>query len=125
MNKPVKSKQLELVAVDQGFPEDSSLVRDHSFVEQFEERPVKPAVNPKPNRPVEAPLAQSADPDDFDWATDESIVLHEQRATAVYRNTEGEVVIRQRRWPDDDAFLFVAPEQAVAFLEGMAEKLRE
>ncbi|MDP1583935.1 MAG: hypothetical protein Q8M18_10975 [Bradyrhizobium sp.] len=65
--------------------------------------------------------------DDFDWNNpdEESIVLREQRATAVYRNRSGEVIIRQRSWPDEDTFVFIAPEFATAFMEGMAEKLRK
>jgi hypothetical protein len=47
-------------------------------------------------------LAQAADPDEFDWNTDESIILREQRATAAYRNRLGELIIRQRAgWSDD------------------------
>jgi hypothetical protein len=83
-----------------------------------------------PIRKSSPPLAQAAgdEPDDdFDWDNPEenSIVLREQRATAVYRNRAGEVIIRQRSWPDDDAFIYIAPDNAVAFMEGMAEKLRK
>jgi hypothetical protein len=72
-------------------------------------------------------LAQSADPEDFDWddPEEDSIVLREQRATAVYRNMKGEVVIRQRCWPDDDSFLFISPENEVGFMEAMAARLRK
>jgi hypothetical protein len=63
--------------------------------------------------------------DDFDWSNDDSIILKEQRATAVYKNREGEIVIRQRCWPDEDAILFINPDQAVAFMEGMSKRVRE
>ena len=72
-------------------------------------------------------LAQAADPDEFDWNTDESIILREQRATAAYRNRLGELIIRQRAgWSDDgDTFVYIAPENEVAFMEGLAKRARE
>ena len=72
-------------------------------------------------------LAQAADPDGFDWNTDESIILREQRATAAYRNRLGELIIRQRAgWSDDgDTFLYISPENEVAFMEGLAKRARE
>jgi hypothetical protein len=63
--------------------------------------------------------------DEFDWNTDDSIILKEQRATAAYRNPLGELVIRQRTWPDEDTILFISPENEVAFLEGLAKRHRE
>src|SRR5262245_16886548 len=90
--------------------------------------PTKPPEELSTTKPP-PPLAQAAgdDPDDFDWDNPEedSIVLREQRATAVYLNRAGDVIIRQRSWPEDDAFVYIAPENAVAFMEGMAEKLRK
>ena len=74
-----------------------------------------------------AVLAQAGEDDDeFDWETDDSVVLKEQRATAVYHNRKGELIIRQRAaWNDDlDAFVFVSPENIVEFLEGAAKKAR-
>jgi hypothetical protein len=77
-------------------------------------------------KPSPPPLLQPVDPDDFDWDSDDSIVLREQRATAVYRNRVGEVVIRQKgTWDSDDSFLYISPENEVAFLEGVAEHLRK
>jgi hypothetical protein len=65
--------------------------------------------------------------EDFDWNTDDSVILKEQRATAVYHNKLGELIIRQRAaWDDDrDAFVYVMPENIVAFLEGAAKRARE
>jgi hypothetical protein len=77
-------------------------------------------------KPSPPPLVQAVDPDEFDWNNVDSIVLREQRATAVYRNQVGEVVIRQKGpWPDEDSFLYISPENEVAFMEGVAEHLRK
>jgi hypothetical protein len=66
------------------------------------------------------------DEDEFDWNTDDSIILREQRATAAYRNGLGELIIRQRGpWPDEDTFLYISPENEVAFLEGLVKRARE
>jgi hypothetical protein len=82
----------------------------------------KPAKKPSPA------LAQ-AGPDEFDWddPDEEAIVLREQRATAVYRNKSGEAIIRQRSaaCPDEDSFVFVTPENEIAFMEGMAARLKK
>ena len=65
--------------------------------------------------------------EDFDWNTDDSIVLREQRATAVYHNRLGELIIRQKAaWDDErDTFVYVEPENITAFLEAAAKKARE
>jgi hypothetical protein len=79
------------------------------------------------NRKPSPPPAENV-PDTFDWndPKEDSIVLREQRATAVYRNRAGEVIIRQKGpWPDEDIFLYISPENEVAFMEGMAEQLRK
>jgi hypothetical protein len=54
-------------------------------------------------------------------------ILREQRATAASRNKAGELVIRQRAtWDEDrDTFVFISPENEVAFLEGVAKRARE
>jgi hypothetical protein len=71
-------------------------------------------------------LLAAPGPAEFDWDDDDSIVLREQRATAVYRNRSGAVVIRQRGAGDDeDTFVFIEPENEIAFMEGMAEQLRK
>lgn len=45
---------------------------------------------------------------DFDWLTDDSVILEPRRALAVYVNQRGEVVLRQQRdWDeDDDSFVY-------------------
>ena len=65
--------------------------------------------------------------DDFDWNADDSIILKEQRETAAYRNKIGELIIRQRAsWCDDgDTFVYIAPENEVTFMEGLAKRARE
>jgi hypothetical protein len=67
--------------------------------------------------------------DDFNWdsAEEDSVILREQRATAAYRNKAGELIIRQRAaWDEDrDTFVFISPENEVAFLEGVAKRARE
>jgi hypothetical protein len=65
--------------------------------------------------------------DDFDWCTDDSIILKEQPATAVYFNKGGNLVIRQKGdWNDDgDKFLFVTPENFNLFADGVAARIRD
>jgi hypothetical protein len=155
MNKPVKPKQLDLVGGDQGLPKDSFVVTDPPFVEQLEPTPTQKGkmliagvedfdAQVKPETAEEAvdnflakDLTASArrsgfvfnepDKDDFDWNTDDSIILTEQRATAAYRNKVGELVIRQRAgWCDDsDTFVYITPDNEVTFLEALAKRSRE
>lgn len=42
----------------------------------------------------------------------ESTVIPSVRAVAVYTNTDGDIVIRQEGWPDEDAVI-VVPRSAV------------
>jgi hypothetical protein len=46
------------------------------------------------------------DPDRFDWCNDESVIIPEQPETALYWNPQDQLVIRQRKWPDEDSFVF-------------------
>ena len=77
----------------------------------------------------EAATAVLAEPDfdDFDWAKDPSVVLHEQRATAIYRNRWNGIVIRQERtWDEDsDPFMIISEDNAVTFMEALANVARE
>jgi hypothetical protein len=111
MNKPVHVDELP-------FPMLTEAPKD------LPKAPDKIADTPK--KAASPPIAD--DPDKFDWDNPDegSIVLREQRATAVYRNRAGEVIIRQKGpWPDEDSFLFISPENEVAFMERMAEQLRK
>ena len=69
------------------------------------------------NSPADAPEADLK----FDWSDTESVVLPEQYATACYFNKTGELVIRQKRWPDDDAFIYIAPDQIVQFIDKLTD----
>lgn len=55
---------------------------------------------------------------DFDWAGDDSVILQEQLAMAVYRNRADGVVIRQERngFDEDDHFVVIRDEQALRVL---------
>jgi hypothetical protein len=66
------------------------------------------------------------DSNDFDWCNDESIVLQEQRATAIYHNRHGDLVIRQRAaWDDEaDVFVSVTPGNSNIFLDAVAARIR-
>ena len=47
-----------------------------------------------------------------DGVGDDDIAVAQQNQIAVYTNPRGDVVIRQRDWPDDDTIILVAPEYA-------------
>jgi hypothetical protein len=44
---------------------------------------------------------------DFDWNDPDLVQIEEQPHTAIYINPHGSLVIRQRRWPDDDAIVII------------------
>lgn len=123
MNKNVTPKQLELTA--------------GKTREDMEEaaRAVLHSVSPAAAAALErsSPLPRCGPTaeldDDFDWNNpeEESIVLREQRATAVYRNPAGELVVRQKAGAldDRDAFVWVSPENVTEFLEATAKRARE
>lgn len=71
--------------------------------------PPKPAESPKPAE------------DDFNWADDDSIILRPQPETAAYFNKEGALVIRQRNWPEDDSFIFIAEANIGEFLDKITD----
>jgi hypothetical protein len=58
--------------------------------------------------------------DDFDWSGD-SVTLHEQPATAVYFDKSGRLVIRQRNWPEDDTFIYIANDSVETFLDKLCD----
>jgi len=53
---------------------------------------------------------------EFDWYGDDTIVVQEQLAVAVYTNPRGNVVIRQKAdWCDeDDIWIVISPDRAGA-----------
>jgi hypothetical protein len=72
--------------------------------------------------------AEQRDDEDFLWRADnEDIVMPEQRATAVYRNCWGQVVIRQERtWDEDtDAFIIIARDHVPAVINRLQALLRQ
>jgi hypothetical protein len=74
-----------------------------------------------------ATVLPKADEDDFNWNDDDSIILREQPATAIYHNRHGVLVIRQKAdWDTEhDTFAFITPENAVVFMEAFAKVARE
>lgn len=62
--------------------------------------------------------AEKLNEGDFDWASDDSVILQEQLAMAVYRNRAGGVVIRQERngFDEDDHFVVARDEQGLRVL---------
>jgi hypothetical protein len=50
-----------------------------------------PTTTPQPET-LARPIAERGPPD-FDWCNDDSVVIHEQRETAVYFNNYGQVII--------------------------------
>jgi hypothetical protein len=67
-----------------------------------------PFRSPRPER------VHETDPNAFDWSTDDSVLLGEQFATAVYRNKRAAIVIRQEGvGGDDDHFVILRDAGAV------------
>lgn len=64
-------------------------------------------------------------PSDFEWSTDDDVIVREQAAIAVYRNAAGGVVIRQERaWEEDsDVFIVVRPEYAAVVASAIMRAL--
>ena len=60
---------------------------------------------------------------EFDWLTDDSVVLQEQPQTAVYFNSTGGLVIRQRAaWDqEDDTFVLIAPQSIAEFIDKLTD----
>jgi len=73
-----------------------------------------------------AAAQEQLDAEDFNWNTDDAVILKEQRATAVYHNRLGELIIRQKAvWDDEgDTFVYVTPENCNAFMDGIAARIR-
>jgi hypothetical protein len=71
--------------------------------------------------------AAKVEDEDFNWNTDDFIILKEQRATAVYFNRMGELIVRQKAgWSDEeDSIVFVMPENFNGFLDGIAARIRQ
>jgi hypothetical protein len=61
--------------------------------------------------------------EDFNWSADDSVILKEQRATAVYFNKSRELVIRQQAaWDqEEDSFVYIAEPFQQAFLDKLCD----
>ena len=68
-------------------------------------------------------MEKHSDPaNDFDWYKDNSIVLEEQPATAVYTNNRNAIVIRQRApYPDEDMFVFIGPHNLMTLIDRLCD----
>lgn len=72
------------------------------------------------------PIGEVVEEQLFNWNDGEDIVVHEQRALAVYENKFGGIVIRQERsWDDeDDTFIVLAsPGAAYRLVEAIQNQL--
>jgi hypothetical protein len=67
--------------------------------------------------------APSPDPDRFDWINDDSVVPTEQPATAIYRNRENSIVIRQQAaWDrEEDSFVVITTQNVMAFVDQLCD----
>jgi len=74
--------------------------------------------------PAQKPPADAPEPkSDFDWVADDSIVLRQQPAIAVYISETGYLVIRQeRQWNEDaDTIICIAPESIDTFIDKITD----
>lgn len=78
---------------------------------------VMPATVDRPE-PENAPAGTT---EEFDWNDPDSMVLLEQRETAIYWNPRGEIVIRQRSYFDDDSVIYVAPKNIADFIDKLTD----
>jgi hypothetical protein len=132
MNKRVTPQQLDLVK-DMSREEMILATATHidpnspALKESFEK--LKPIAVAEAATAVLAASGPSNDQSyhDFDWSHDPSIVLREQRATAIYRNGYDGIVIRQEKtWDEEsDPFMVITDENAMTFMEALAKVSRE
>src|SRR4051812_33695079 len=118
MNKMITTKQLELTArktraellLDTAPHIDSESSAFKAEMAKAEQEAAKAVLGSG------CALREQVAEDDFDWNTDDAVILREQRATAVYHNRLGELIIRQQaRWNDEcDTFVYVTPENVTA-----------
>jgi hypothetical protein len=104
MNKPVG--QLELVPV------------------ATSEVPIKSAPPPAadPTISIVQRILSAPGPDDFDWSTEDSVVVKPRPGVAVYENRHGDVVIRTQNaeeGPSEDHFAYVSPAGLPAVLKAL------
>jgi hypothetical protein len=125
MNKTVTPKQLDLTA---GKTREELLLATAPHIDTQ-----SPAFKASVEKIEKIELAEAAQAvlsgggeEEFNWNTDDSVILREQRATACYHNKLGELIIRQRAaWDDEgDTFIYVTPENANTLIDGIAARIR-
>lgn len=65
-------------------------------------------------------------PDEFNWNSDESVVVKRTHAVAVYRNVAGDITIRQERDPmieETDPIIVIPFASARRFIEAVEKAL--
>jgi hypothetical protein len=85
-------------------------------------QPMLPAIIPvKKDAPEDSLKRETAN--DFDWASDDSIVFHHQPAIACYINEAGGLTIRQERslYGDEDVIIAIASENVAEFLDKITD----
>jgi hypothetical protein len=60
------------------------------------------------------------DSPEFDWSKD-NVVLVEQLKTAIYRNADDSLVLRQYSWPDDDQVIIITAASIDRFLDRLLD----
>jgi hypothetical protein len=112
MNKPVA--QLELVPAAAAEPTTSSL--NPKLVDALTRAGVDAAGVDR--------VAAATGSDDFDWDTDDSVVVKPRHGVAIYENKSGNVVIRsQNTYGDEDDFSFITPEGLPAVIKALKDWL--
>jgi hypothetical protein len=53
--------------------------------------------------------------DGINWNNDPDVVLRRRYATAIYINADGDITLRQERWPDEDVCIVVPVEDGEYF----------
>jgi hypothetical protein len=92
--------------------------RIHETPAETHRRVTETTETPETPKPVPAPKPAP----EFDWHDDEeSIVLADQRETAVYRAPSGHLGIRQRAWPDEDVVVVIAPQYIMEFADKLTD----
>lgn len=76
-----------------------------------------PAVidSPEPKPAADAPG------EEFDWRDFDGESIGAQLETAIYWNPKGDLVIRQRSWPDDDSLIFITKHNVDSFLDKITD----
>lgn len=59
--------------------------------------------------------------DDFDWMTDQAVVVSHSPGIAIYLNKEGSVVVRQYGMAAEDSFVIIRKEDAKRVAKAIVE----